>query len=289
MILEILKKIVQEKRKANIPDFVIINSLKEFLQFPVLRFIYSQDSYKNFIFTGGSCLRICYNLPRLSEDLDFDLSLEDYQKLNLEKIAKELQRYFQENFLIKINFRCQGKSRIYLKFPILEKLKLRYGQSSDFLYVKVESNQTQFKSYQIELNPISNFGFNLISRNYNLSFLMTGKVLAILNREWFQGEKNEINVKGRDFYDLFWYFQNNISPDYASLKSLSNISNEKELKLELWEKISKEISPQKLSHDLKNFFSDQGFIFDFCKNYQEIMKKFLITSKSSKHEDNLYS
>ena len=195
MIFDILKNIVKEKRKKNIPEFLIVNLLKEFLQFPVLQFIYSHDFYKNFIFTGGSCLRVCYDLPRLSENLDFDLEKKYYDKLNLRKLAEELKLYFQKEYLLNIEVRFQGKSRIYLKFPILKKLQLQYGKGSDFLYVKIEPNQTQFKNYQIELNPISNFGFNFISHNYNLEFLMTGKILAILNREWFQGEENKINIE----------------------------------------------------------------------------------------------
>ena len=82
---EILKNIVLEKRKEGIPDFVIRNYLKEYLQYPVLEFIYSNRKYKRFIFTGGSCLRICFNAPRLSEDLDFDLDKKEWEKLDIGK------------------------------------------------------------------------------------------------------------------------------------------------------------------------------------------------------------
>jgi predicted nucleotidyltransferase component of viral defense system len=276
MLDKILKNLVKQKRQENIPDFVIINFLKEYLQFPVLDFIYNTENYQNFIFTGGSCLRICYNLPRLSEDLDFDLLKKDYLKLNLKNLALKIRNYFKNNFLMDIDFRCQGKTRIYLKFPVLKKLNLSYGDGSNLLYVKIEPNKSDFIKPEIEITPISNFGFNFLVKNYNLKFLMTGKILAIFNREWFKGIDDEINIKGRDFYDIFWYFKNNISSDYSNLSKFAGISNERELKKRLWEKIDKNANEQKLSYDLKNFFGSQNFISNFCKNYKEIMKKYLL-------------
>src|SRR3990167_1977552 len=47
--------------------------LKEPIQDYILHFVYNSSKYKQFIFTGGTALRKLYGLPRLSEDLDFDL------------------------------------------------------------------------------------------------------------------------------------------------------------------------------------------------------------------------
>ena len=41
MLKEFLRKIVFEKRAEGVPDFVIRNFLKEYLQYPVLEFIYN--------------------------------------------------------------------------------------------------------------------------------------------------------------------------------------------------------------------------------------------------------
>ncbi|MBU1684560.1 nucleotidyl transferase AbiEii/AbiGii toxin family protein [Patescibacteria group bacterium] len=95
MLQKILKEIVKDKKAQGLPDFVIKNYVKEFLQYPALDFIYNNKNYKNFIFTGGSCLRICFNAPRLSEDLDFDLFEKDYKKLNFQALAEELKLYFK--------------------------------------------------------------------------------------------------------------------------------------------------------------------------------------------------
>ena len=275
MLKEILDKLVKEKRREGAPDFVIKNFLKEYLQYPVLDFIYNNPGYKNFIFTGGSCLRVCFGAPRLSEDLDFDLKQGDYKKFKISRLEKDLKGYFQEKFLINIATRRQGNIRIYLKFPVLKELGLADKNESDLLYVKVEPNRSVFTGPKTELQPISGFGFNFIVQRYDPAFLMAGKLNAILTRQWFKGGENEINIKGRDFYDLYWYLENKIKPDYKNLKKLVNLADEIQLKKKLKEKIAKNITARKLSYDLKNFFPNQNFINDFCKNYKKIMEKFL--------------
>ncbi|MBU1349598.1 MAG: nucleotidyl transferase AbiEii/AbiGii toxin family protein [Patescibacteria group bacterium] len=275
MLQKILKEIVKDKKAQGLPDFVIKNYVKEFLQYPALDFIYNNKNYKNFIFTGGSCLRICFNAPRLSEDLDFDLFEKDYKKLNFQALAEELKLYFKTKYLINIIVKCQADKRTYLKFPLLKKLNLTDQSESDLLYVKIEPSISCFKKPDIEFSPISFYGFNFVVKNYSLPFLMTGKLNAIFNREWFKGKQNEINIKGRDFYDLFWYLQKGVSPDWKNLKKVINISSENELKKELLKFIDKNVTSQKLSYDLKNFFSDQHFISDFCENYRKIMEKYL--------------
>lgn len=275
MLKEVLKNLVAEKKRNKIPDFVIVNFIKEVLQYPVLSFIYGSEKYKNLIFTGGSCLRICYGLPRLSEDLDFDLSVGEMESLDLEKLGGELADYFKNDFLLDMNYRRQGSFRLYLKFKILKELGLIYGGGSDFLYVKIEPSVGQFKNFETELTPVASYGFNFLAKNYTLKFLMTGKVMAVLERQWFKGESNAINIKGRDFYDLYWYFEKGVKPDFAVLSEKLSISNENELKKALKEKIEKDVDEVKLAYDLRGFFSEQEFVVGFCKNYKEIMRKYL--------------
>ncbi len=275
MLEESLQNLVKQKREENVPDFLILVFLKEYLQFPVLDFLYKNDDYREFIFTGGSCLRICHGLPRLSEDLDFDLPEKDYRKLDWEKMEKDLKEHFEAEYSQKIETKVQTGKRIYLKFPILKKLDLFHGGGSDFLYVKLEPSKRQFKSGETEIMGISDFGFNFLVKKYSLKHLMTGKIIAILTREWFQGRENEIDIKGRDFYDLFWYFQNNVEPDYKILSKELGIKTFEELKVKLGERIEKDVTPQKLRHDILRFFPDQKFAEDLCRNYKVIMNKYL--------------
>lgn len=271
MFKEELKKIVAEEQKKGTPNFVIRNMLKEYLQFPILNFIYNSKKYKQMIFTGGSCLRICFDLPRMSEDLDFDMKKADWKKFNIKELAKDIEKYFQDKFLFQVKIKTQGKSRIYLKFPILKELGLSDQSESDLLYVKIEPMEGEFISPEVEIQSIFRYGYNFIIRRYSLSFLMTGKLNAIFLRKWFSGKDNEVDVKGRDFYDLYWYLEQEIKPNYRNLKKSININNEKDLYKKLAERIMRKVTPRKLSYDLKNFFKEQNFVDDFCKNYQQII------------------
>lgn len=275
MLINLLQDFVNQKKQAGWPDFVINNGLKEYLQYSVLFFVYSQREYQNFIFTGGSALRIVYNLPRLSEDLDFNLKKEDCEKMDLKILGEKLQKYFQEKFLLPVSYRVQGNYRLYLKFPILKQLGLASVGDSDFLYVKIEISPEDFINPEYETVPVSGFGFNFIVNVYNLKFLMTGKISAILDRNWFKGKENEINIKGRDYYDLYWYFERGIKPNFSILNAKFAIKNETELKKALKEKIEEKVTEKKLFYDLANFFGEQEFVIGFCKNYKEIMKKYL--------------
>ena len=104
---------------------------------------------------------------------------------------------------------------------------------------------------------------------------MTGKISAILDRSWFKGKENEIDIKGRDYYDLFWYLEKGIEPDFQTLSSKFGINNMAELKSRLKEKIKTSVTTVKLRYDLVNFFDAPEFIDNFCNNYLEIMKKYL--------------
>ncbi len=115
MLLDILQNIIDEKKRANVGQTVIINYLKEYLQYPVLNFIYNSKDYKDFVFTGGSCLRVCFNAPRLSEDLDFDLKAADWKKLDLDILAAQMAAVFRDQYLLPVDYKTQSDYRVYLK------------------------------------------------------------------------------------------------------------------------------------------------------------------------------
>lgn len=44
---------------------------KELLHYDILFALEREGCLKSLVFHGGTCLRLCYDSPRLSEDLDF--------------------------------------------------------------------------------------------------------------------------------------------------------------------------------------------------------------------------
>lgn len=268
MLEEVLKTIIEEKKKSGVSRSVILNFLKEYLQYIVLGYIYNSKEFRNLVFKGGSCLRICFNLPRLSEDIDFDGEVD---LLELESFLKE---QFKKMGYSNLETKIQGEGRLYLKFPILKNLGLAPKGESEKLFVKIEIGKDKLPHGDFSLTPISQYGSNFLVRHYGLSSLFSGKINAILERLWFKGKKNEVDIKGRDFYDLWWFLQKKISPNWKSLAVTQKIKNENELKKALRERL-KVVTPYKLAFDLQNFLTDAEFVNDFSKNYEEIIKNYL--------------
>lgn len=275
MIEEILKKIVQEKKMQGLNNTLIRNYLKEYLQYLTLYLLYNQKKFKNLVFKGGSCMRVCYNLPRLSEDLDFDYDEKKIGKNVLHELDSFLKEEIKKKYFDKLETKIQSTIRLYLKFPFLKDLRLASESESNKLYVKIETSKSLGPYANYSLTPISEFGFNFVAYHYDLSSLMTGKINALLYRVWLKGEEGQIDIKGRDFYDLFWFMQKGVAPNWKMLKKSTGIKDIKELKSILKERIKKVFTPQKLAYDLNSFISDNQFVEDFSKNYLKIIEKYL--------------
>lgn len=275
MLEELLTPIIAEKRHQGIEKAVILNYLKEYIQYLVLSFIYNHKSFKKLVFKGDSCLRICYRLPRLSEDLDFDFDKKLFSDDLLPQLDEYLGNEIRAKYFSRLKTKVQSDIRLYLKFPLLYSLGLAQKPESDKLYVKVETEAEIAPFAKLELTPVSKFGFNFIANHYDLPSLMSGKIHAVLRRLWFKGREPEVDIKGRDFYDLFWFFQNKVSPNWKMLNKTAGIKNEKQLKSLLKRKIETAVTSQKLSYDLGNFIADRIFVEDFCRNYFRIIKKYL--------------
>lgn len=265
MIEEKLKKIIEENK--GFYQGYLRNLLREYLQLLVLDFIYNKK-FASLIFKGGSCLRVCFGLPRLSEDLDFDYEENFDEKGFFEEMAVYIRR--EQNFP-QLETKI-GKGRLYLKFPVLKTLGLATPSESDKLYLKIELSPAKKCNFKIELQPIFQGSFSFMLRRYDLPTLMAGKIEAVLQRVWFKGKKDEITIKGRDYFDLYWYLQKKVQPNYDCI-----IYQERKLDKDMiWAEVKKRIErvkPKDLEYDLVNLVKDQGFVRSFCKNYLEFFQK----------------
>ena len=244
------------------------NLAKEYLQILVLDFIYSNPKYKELVFYGGSCLAHCFGLPRLSEDLDFvDLK----KKINLSQLGKDLVIYFK-NFDLKMIPAIQ-KFRLYLKFPLLRELGLSGEHETDLLFLKIEifKNFAFKKGFKIEMIPFFKFNQSILVRSFDLPTLMSTKIRAILYRKFEKTDKKGktlIRVKGRDYFDLMWYLEKGVTPNFKCLE----IKNKIKLKEKLLE-IVKKVDARSIKLDLEPLIDDQNFVLDLSKNIKEILIK----------------
>ena len=265
IILE-LKNIIEENKNAS--NLFKRNLLKDYLQILALHYIYSQEKYSDLIFYGGSVLAHCYKLPRLSEDLDF---IDIGNKIKNEELADDLKKYFKKEVGLSVKIKNQ-KFRIYLKFPILKDLGLSDSDQTDLLFLKVEifKGFDFCRKYKTEIIPLFKHNQSVLIKTFDLPTLMATKIRAILYRQWSKKDKSGkvlVSVKGRDYFDLMWYLQKEVEPNFKCLE----IKNKEELKNKLL-KIIDRLDQRSIVLDLENFISDSKFVENLGKNIKNILK-----------------
>jgi hypothetical protein len=246
------------------------NLLKNYLQILVLDFIYSDMEYSQLVFYGGSSLAHCYNMPRLSEDLDFvDLK----KKIEIPKLSENLEGYFKKNTDLEVKAVPQ-KFRIYLKFPLLHELGLAGKSESDLLFLKIEIfNGFDFcTDYKIETIPLFKFNRTVLVKTFDLPTLMATKIRAVLMRKWEKTDKSGktlATVKGRDYYDLLWYLEKGIMPNFECMEG---ITNKEKLKEQLLSSIIK-VDTRSIRMDLESLIDDPELVKNLSKNIKEILTR----------------
>jgi len=276
MIVEELKFVFDKNKDKN--PLYLRNLLKEQLQYYVLNFIYNSLYAEKFLFKGGTCLRFCFDLPRLSEDLDFDV--KDFSSFDYQIFIKGLKEYFvsklkYQDFEVKVS----GKNRlIYLKFPILKKIGFpleKEKPSENILFLRIDLSDVFGKDFKEEISLKSTWAFSFLIKRYSLSDIFSGKIAAILSRETFEGKEKTPRFKGRDYFDIFWLKEKGIRYNFDYLKTLINIKNEEELKERLLKKFQE--AKKKINfikQDLFPFFSESIFVENFVINFDALVENF---------------
>ncbi len=246
------------------------NLLKDYIQVVILDFIYSHPKYSQMVFYGGSCLRHCFDLPRLSEDLDFVDLKKDIQ---LADLANDLKDYFKKNTDLQAKIKVQP-SRAQIKFAILKELGLAGPSESDILYLKLEV----FKyfdfcaGYEVNTTPIFKFNRSMIMRTFDSSTMMATKIGAVMNRKWEKTSKGGqplAKVKGRDYFDLVWYLSKTIKPNLNCLMNKESASGLKEKLLAVIAKVD----AKSIEYDLSPLMESSNFVKGLAKNIKDILTR----------------
>ncbi len=265
-MLEDIKNLLAEN--SGLPGVFRRNLIKEYLQTLALAFIYSRKEYSGLIFYGGSALKHCHGLPRLSEDLDF---VDARGEVSLPALARDLRGYFLARHGLKVETKIQ-KFRVLLKFPMLFKLGLAAYPESDLLFLKLEvyTDISFCRKYDTEIVPIFEHGESVLVRAFDLPTLMATKIRAVLNRRWEKtGKKGETlaAVKGRDYFDLMWYLQKGVEPNLACIE---NVSDKKELYARLISAVER-IDTASIKYDLDALIADRGYVDKLAVNLKQIL------------------
>ena len=267
-IKPVLASIISESPSRN--NIFKRNLLKEYLQVVVLDFIYSHKDYSQLLFYGGSALAHCFDLQRLSEDLDF---IDETRKINVPKLAKDLEDYFRKRTDLEVKTTVQ-KFSIYLKFPILRDLGLSTREETDMLFLKVEvySEFDFCTKYSTDIRPVFKYNRSVLIKALDASTLMATKIRAILFRKWEKTDKQgktTVKVKGRDYFDLLWYLQKGIQPNLSCIEGFENIKDLKERLLA----IVANIDSKSIQLDIEALISNPGFVNNMSKNMKAILER----------------
>lgn len=194
-----LTKIIKEAQKTGIDDNGVLNLIREYLQVLILKAIYRSKYGSGLSFMGGTCLRICHDLKRYSEDLDFALDKKipgySFQALN------EIIADFLKNTNFEVDLTVSEDKAVQKSFIRVGKVLHLFGVSlleSQKIHVKIEidTNPVKVDNSELETFFVTKFNEMFPILKHNDATLFAGKVCAVFNREY---------TKGRDFYDLLWY------------------------------------------------------------------------------------
>lgn len=265
MILPKLKNILNQYQTSNNSLFTR-TVLKEALQDYVLNFVYNDARYKTLIFTGGTCLRKIYGLPRLSEDLDFDF----LDTLEIEHFAKRVKAYFMKDLQYNaIITKISGnRQTVFLKFPVLKLI----------LFVRCDFSKETIGSFTTEVNAVSTSEFTFFVTSYDLPTLFANKIMAFLQRDFFKGKEQAIPFKGRDLFDLVWFLEKSkksdwkLKPSWERLVRGLKINNANKIVDLIVEKVAS-IDKKDAYTDLLPFIESRQTLENFSENFSFLIKE----------------
>ncbi|MBU1134840.1 MAG: nucleotidyl transferase AbiEii/AbiGii toxin family protein [Candidatus Omnitrophica bacterium] len=187
-----LEYLLEEAKTNGLPILKMRGILREYLQVIILNSIYKHNFGKLMFFTGGTSLRFFYNLPRFSEDLDFDtaaLNFEDFKEI-LKNIEKGL---LKEGF--SLNVSSEKRNNLFIAEVYFKDLMRLYGITDKRgldLMIKIEVYKPSWDLHT-ESNVLSLYGYNFSSILLSKGNMFSEKLLALFNRK-----------RGRDIYDTLF-------------------------------------------------------------------------------------
>jgi hypothetical protein len=274
-LIQLMQNVLSQKDPL-LPNETKRVILKEFLQAYTLDFLYNHPLYRKLNFYGGTCLHVIYGLNRLSEDIDLDNS----NGIDLSKLENDLLTFYRSNIgyadvTAKTQIGEWGVRRTTLKFPILYALGLT-SHANEPLHLKVEVSQHR-QTAIVRQTPVLLFGRSFVAAHFTLETMMSGKMLACLERN-FQ-KVGGVAIKGRDFYDLLWFMQQKIKPLEVKLAKDGRQPYTVRSAMELLGEKIVDMKLSGLAEDLLPLFEQRSFIEawleGFKENFGEYVKNYL--------------
>jgi hypothetical protein len=195
-----------------------LNVRREYCQHLFLSYFYQQSLTDQVYFKGGTALRVIYNSPRFSEDLDFSASLMDVHSLE-DAVVGALAEIARENVGVDIA-ESKTTSGGYLAI-------ITFGGGDTPVAVQLEVSLQEGEKRGEAVTIVSDFvpAYTILALARDQ--LIDERIRALLTRK-----------KARDFYDLYFLLRANllppgkrdVLPQALETVRMSNMDFERELK-----------------------------------------------------------
>ena len=187
--------------------------VREYLQARILEGLQQTGAFFSLSFHGGTSLRFLYDIPRYSEDLDFALESHPEQYDFTSYLTTIQKRLAAENYVVEIRAKKEQTivNKAFIRFPgLLYELDLS-PHKTQVIAIKLEVD-TNPPSGAVSETTLLQRHVALHLRHHDRASLMAGKLQAVFNRMY---------LKGRDWYDLWWYLSQSEwpPPNFAYLNS----------------------------------------------------------------------
>jgi Nucleotidyl transferase AbiEii toxin, Type IV TA system len=245
------------------------NALKEELQYYVLNFIYHHAEYSTWTMYGGSALRICHRLDRMSVDLDFEVT-HPITDTFLETLKHDLESYFK-------NVYGAGSELLTIKPTTGRGLLLRFHVGDDLgiahpskqVHVKIDLNHFLAPKAAFERQPINRDQLSFVIRTYNMATLMASKIAAIFLRGQRGVGTAVYEEKGRDIYDLLWYMTKKVVPDVNYLLAKGVETKDPRALFDRLTLQMNKVNDANLKQDLTPLFVNRSYIEHWLQHWRE--------------------
>ncbi len=212
-MIEIIKGKLEQYNPSNAVEEE--NAIKEIIQEIALYALWRADFFDVALFQGGTSLRILYQLPRFSEDLDFLLRTPD-PDFDWDHFLHGLVEVF-EQFGIRLEARPKEKMDGAIRQAILKDTSI--ANQLDLTFPAPRRPRTTKIKLEIDTNPPSlsgeattflDFPGDYQVRHQDISSNFALKIHALLCRGF---------LKGRDWFDFSWYVAKGVSPNLLHLQA----------------------------------------------------------------------
>lgn len=212
-MIEVIKHRLQRYNPLNALEEE--QAIKEIVQEIALFALWQADFFKVAAFHGGTCLRILYDLPRFSEDLDFILKKPsdnfEWEHYLTRLVASLADFGLHSEVVDKSRMDRRIKKAIIKNSSITNQLDLSFysGPADQKLKIKLE----------IDVNPPAHSHFDYTFFDFPSDFEIYHqdlpsnfalKIHALLCRGF---------VKGRDWFDFSWYIRQGTQPNISHLEA----------------------------------------------------------------------